>query len=89
MQHVADQALQLVGLLVTFPHISFPSGAGYMTYANGNRLGSGSSYTGSRDDYGSGSGSGSGNDFHHGGGCGDGPGNHYGDGGKTWFIRHS
>lgn len=46
MQHVADQALQLVGLLVTFPHISLPSGAGYMAYANGNRLGSGSSYTG-------------------------------------------
>ena len=46
MQHVAEQALQLVGLLVTFPHISRPSGAGYMTYANGNRPGSGSSYTG-------------------------------------------
>ena len=43
MQHVAEQALQLVGLLVTFPHISRPSGARYMTYANGNRPGSGSS----------------------------------------------
>ena len=38
MQHVAEQAHQLKGLLVTFPHISLPSGAGYMAYANGNRL---------------------------------------------------